>query len=214
MDVKIIRTNRKRRGHVRGFIFEVRKHALMLLMLLLLVTGLLSGNFTVTGNENTFNSIGDLFSSYIDSLSGQTFLRSFFNNAVVNTGLILINFLFGLCAIGFPIPLISVFVKGLSIGALSSYMYSSFALKGFGYCMLVVYPVQIIACLVLLKTGQESFSMSVSILRMLTERRQNNGSETDIRHYLLRFLAIILISLILSMISAVMNIYITRFFNF
>ena len=214
MDVKIIRTNHKRRGHVSGFIFEVRKHTLILLMFLLLFAGLLCGNFAVSGSESIFDSIGELFSSHITSLNRQTFLKSFFYNAVVNVGLVLLNFIFGLCAIGFPVSLVSVFGKGLSIGALSSYMYSSFSLKGFGYCMLVVYPVQIIACLLLLKTGQESFSMSLSLLRILTERQQSNMLQTDIHKYLIRFIAIIIINLIVSVFSALMNIYVTKFFNF
>ncbi len=214
MDVKIIKTNRKRNGHVSGFIFEARKHVLMLFLFLLLFTGLLLGNFIVNGNEKIYNSIGDIFQSYIDSLDGQTFLRCFLQNAIINAGILFINFIFGLCAVGFPVPLISVLIKGLSIGALSSYLYTSFALKGFGYCMLVVYPVQIIACLILLKTGQDSFKMSISLLKILNERRQNSNEGTEFNQYLLKFIITISISTILSLITAVMTVYITKLFNF
>lgn len=214
MDVKIIRTNHKRRGHVRGFIFEARRHTLVFLLFLLLFAGLLCGNFTVSGNESIYNSTEEFFSEYISSLNGQTFIKNFLNNVVVNMFFVLLNFVFGLCAIGFPVSLISVFIKGMSIGVLSSYMYSAFALKGFTYCLLVVYPVQIIASLILMKTGQESFLMSLKLLRTLTERQQSNSYHTDIQKYLMHFIIIIVINLILSAVSAVMNVYVTKFFNF
>ncbi len=214
MDVKIIRTNRRKKGHISGFIFEVRKHTVILMLFFLFFAGLLCGNFVVSGSRSAFDSIGELFNSYLTSLNGESFFKSFLYNSIVNVGFVLLNFVFGLCAIGFPVSLVSVFCKGLSIGALSSYMYSAFSLKGFGYCMLVIYPVQIIASLILFKTGQESLSMSLSLLRTLTERHQNNEQETDIRRYSVGFIIIIIINLILSAFSALMNIYITKLFNF
>lgn len=214
MDVKIIRTKGNRRGHVGGFIFEAKKHILMLMMFVLLFSGLILGNFIVSGNENIYESVRRLFTSYVNSLDGQTFIKYFFQNFVVNGGIILINLLFGLCAVGFPVPLISLLTKGISIGALSSYMYGEFTLKGFGYCMLVIYPVQIISCLILLKMGQESITMSVSILKILTEKKLSTSGETDLRRYMIRFIVLIIFCFFLSAVSSVMSLYVTRLFNF
>lgn len=213
MDVKIIRTNKRKKGQIIGFIFEARKHTVVFLLFVLFLVGLLCGNFVVSGSKSIFDLIGELFKSHIKSLNGATFLRSFIYNSVVNVGLILFNFIFGLCAIGFPAPIMSVFIKGLGIGALCSYMYSNFSLKGFGYCMLVVYPVQIIASLMLLKSGQESLSMSLSLLRVLTERQQSNISQ-NIHKYLMNFIIIIIVNVFLSAVSVILNFYVTKLFNF
>lgn len=214
MDVKIIRANRKRHGHVGGFIFEAKKHVMMLMMFALLFAGLLLGNFMVSGNKNISESVGALFISHINSLEGQTFIKFFLQIFAVNVGIILVNFLFGLCAVGFPVSLISILTKGISIGALSSYMYAEFALKGFGYCMLVIYPVQIVSCLILLKVCHESIGMSVSILKILTEKKLTTSGETDIRRYLIRFTVLIVFCLLLSALSSVMSLYVTKLFNF
>lgn len=213
MDVKIIRTNRRKKGQISGFVFEARKHAVIILLLMLFLAGLLCGNFIVSGSKSIFDLISELFKNHIKSLDGETFLSSFLYNSVVNIGLILLNFIFGLCAIGFPVPIVSVFIKGLSIGSLCSYMYSCFSLKGFGYCMLVIYPVQIVASLLLLKSGQESLSMSLTLLRVFTERQQNNISQ-NVHKYLMGFMIIIIINMLLSAVSAVLNIYVTELFNF
>ena len=214
MDVKIIRTNPKRSTHVSGFIFEVKKHGLTLAAFVLLVLGLLIGNFTVSGNENIYETVGTLFGKYVDSLDGQTFISFFLRNIAINVGIIFLNLIFGLCAVGFPMSLLTVLVKGISIGALSSYMYSEFALKGFGYCMLIIYPVQIIACLILLKACRESITMSVSIMKILTEKKMTVSGESDIRPYLIRFMLLSVFSVLISAISTVASLYLTKLFNF
>lgn len=214
MDVKFIRTNRRKNGHVGGFILEAKKHVTILLLFLVMFSGLLLGNFLVKSDSGTYQAVKNLFDSYLSSLPGQTFLRNFLLQLAINTASLAINLVFGLCAIGFPVPIISTLIKGLSIGALSSFLYMEYALKGFGYCMLVFYPVQIISSLILMSSGKESFGMSVSLLRTLTENRQKIGENNEIKLYLLRFLIFVLISCVLSLISAVLSVYVVKLFNF
>ena len=214
MDVKLIRTRKSRNNNVAGFIFDVKKHLIVCLLFFIIFSGLLSGNILIKGNPDTYNAVGTIFENYIFSLSGQTLLRVFILQLAVNLSAVLLNLFFGLCAVGFPIPCISLFIKGLSIGALSSFMYSEFALKGFGYCVLIFYPIQILLCLILLKTGKDSFEMSFSLLKMLTDRKQKTGEISDIRLYLLRYIFLILLTCVISFISAVLSVYIVKLFNF
>ncbi len=214
MDVKILRTNRKRNGHLSGFIFEARKHILMVVMFMILFVGLIMGNFTVAADEGISDSVGNIFSSYINSVGGQTFKKCFLQNLTVNSVMLLINFIFGLCAIGFPVPLMGLFIKGFSLGLLSKYMYESYALKGFGYCVLVIYPVQIAVSMILLKTSQQSVSMSTSLLRILTNRNQSNEKTSEIQKYVAEFFILLVVGAILSCISALLTVYITKYFNF
>lgn len=214
MDVKLIRTRKSRNNNVKGFIFDVKKHLIMLLMFFIIFSGLLSGNILIKGNTETYNSVGTIFENYIFSLSGQTLLKVFILQLAVNLSVVLLNLIFGLCAIGFPVPCISLFVKGLSIGALSSFMYSEFALKGFGYCVLVFYPIQILLCLILLKTGKESFKMSFSLLKILIDKKQKTGETSDIRLYLLRYVFLILLTCVISFASAILSVCVVKLFNF
>lgn len=214
MDVKIFRTNPKRKGHISGFIFETRKHTLILVMFIILFSGLITGNFTVMADESVSDSVGDMFSLYIDSVEGLTFRKCFFQNFTVNSVMLLINFIFGLCAVGFPIPLMSLFIKGFSIGLLSKYMYEHYALKGFGYCVLVIYPVQIAISMILIKTSKISVRMSVSLLKTLTNRNKTDENNLEFQRYIAEFLIQLVMCAILSLASVLLTVYITKFFNF
>ncbi len=214
MDVKVIRTKFKRKGHVGGFIFQASKHIWVLVLFAVLFVGLICGNFLLKSSENTYETVKLLFEDYLSSLSGQTLMRNFSTQLVINFAFLLVSFIFGLCAIGFPVPIIINLIKGISIGALSAFMYSQFALKGFGYCMLVFYPVQIVLSVVTLYSGKESFTMSVSIFKHLTGQRQTKDSLCDIKLYALRYLVLSVITAIASFISAVLSVYVTKLFDF
>ncbi len=214
MDVKFIRTKRRKIGHVGGFIFEVKKHVMMCVLLLIALTGLLTGNFFVKGNTDVYNTVSELFNTYISTVSGQTLAKSFLLHFTSDFFIFAVSFLFGLCAIGFPVPVLSVLMKSVSIGALSSFLYSEYALKGFGYCMLILYPIQLLNMLILMYFGKESISMSVALLKTLTEQKQKTGEMKSIKVYLLNFLVAILLNTVISFISAVLSVYVVKLFNF
>lgn len=214
MDVKLMQRRRTKNGHVGGFVVQASKHILMMILFAVLFIGLICGNFFVKESENTYETVGNLFQDYISSLSGQTLLRTFLVQSMINIVILALTFVFGLCAIGFPVPIILMLIKGISIGALSGFMYTEYALKGFGYCMLVFYPVQIISCLILLRAGKESFSMSKSIFKILTEQRQKAGDVCDLKLYLLRYFILFIAMIIVSFISAILSVYVIPLFKF
>lgn len=214
MDVKVIRTKLRKRGHVGGFIFQASKHMLTLVMFFVFFLGLLSGNFLVKSSTSTYETVNTLFQNYLQGLSGQTVISSFFSQVLINIILIALCFVFGLCAIGFPVPIILNLIKGISIGALSSFMYAEYALKGFGYCMLVFYPVQIALSLIMLKSGKESFSMSTSIFKILSDSRQKQIGGTEFKAYIIKFLILLVVCIIITLISAVLSVYVIKLFNF
>lgn len=214
LDVKLIKLRRKRKAYVGGFVVQASRHIVMLVLFVVFFIGLLSGNLIVKSSESTYNNIFRLFNDYILSSTGQTFLKSFFTQSVYNTTIIMTMFVFGLCAIGFPLPILITFVKGISIGALSSFLYTQYTLKGFGFCMLVLYPIQILHCLILLRAGKECFNMSINLVRYITGNKQKNDEIYSLKMYILRFAILLVSVVIISLISTAMTNYINPLFNF
>lgn len=214
LDVKLIKLRRKRKAYVGGFVVQASRHIVMLVLFVVFFIGLLSGNLIVKSSESTYNNIFRLFNDYILSSTGQTFLKSFFTQSVYNTTIIMIMFVFGLCAIGFPLPILITFAKGISIGALSSFLYTQYTLKGFGFCMLVLYPIQILHCLILLRAGKECFNMSINLVRYITGNKQKNDENYSLKMYILRFAILLVSVVIISLISTAMTNYINPLFNF
>lgn len=214
LDVKLIKLRRKRKAYVGGFVVQASRHIVMLVLFVVFFIGLLSGNLIVKSSESTYNNIFRLFNDYILSSTGQAFLKSFFTQSVYNITIIMTMFVFGLCAIGFPLPILITFAKGISIGALSSFLYTQYTLKGFGFCMLVLYPIQIWHCLILLRAGKECFNMSINLVKYITGNKQKNDENYSLKMYILRFAILLVSVVIISLISTAMTNYINPLFNF
>ncbi len=214
MDVKIYRNTYRKNGHVGGFILEVKNHILTVTLYVVVFIGLVSGSFLIKELPELLQNVKSIFENYISSVSGQTLLKNFVVQLMVNLSVILLNFVFGLCVIGFPIPFFIVLIKGISIGVLSAFLYTEYALNGFGFCMLVFFPVQLITTLVLIFCGKESVRMSIGLLKTLTEQNFRTGERYEIKKYMLQSVFCVLITVGISFISAVLNVYVIRLFNF
>lgn len=214
MDVKIYRNIRKKNGYVGGFIFEIKKHIFTIVFYMIVIIGLFIGNYVVKEIPEVYQTVKNSFNNFLASVEGQTLMKNFAGQLIVNTATLLISFVFGLCAIGFPIPFLTVFMKGIGIGTLSSFLYAEHRLSGFGFCMLVFYPVQLIITLVLIFFGKESTKMSVQLLKSVTEQSIKQNERHEIKKYAMQFILCLLIVMIVSFISAVLNVYVVKLFDF
>lgn len=214
MEVKLPKIRSKRNKRIGGFVVQASKHIMIMCFFAVLFSGLITGNLFVKADKDTYNSVGKIFESYLSFSEGQTLIKVFFDNLLINALTLGIFFIFGLCAVGFPVPAVLIFIKGLSIGALSAFMYTEYALKGFGFCTLAFYPVQIISCLVWLTAGKEAFNMSKTIFTSLIEQRTKQTKEPDFKLYLLRFFVLFAVIVLISLLTALISVYLLKLFEF
>ena len=214
MNIKLIDFQGKNKKYFGGFIFQTSRHIQHVLLFVVVFLGLLTGSFFTKADQNTYLSVAKIFNNYIEMISEFTFIKYFMLQLVYNLGVVILNFVFGLCAIGFPVPMMFCLIKGVSIGALSAFLYSEHAFIGFVYCLLILYPMQILNILVLLWSGKESIVMSGNILKQLTDKRQKGNNFCDLKMYITRYLIFIILIIATTLVSSVLSIYVVPLFNF
>ena len=214
LDVKLIKTKTRRRRQAGGFILQANKHIILFVLLIVFMLGLFLGHTFVRNNFELNDAIKMSFSDYINDISVQPFVKIMLSQILINAVVLLATFVFGLCAVGFPLPIITLLVKGLGIGGLSSYIYSAYGLKGFGFCMLIFYPIQIVICIVLLRSGKASFEMSMNILKYISIGRLKTGEYVDFKIYFISYSIYLIAITAISLISTVLLKYLLPLFNF
>ena len=214
MNIKLIDFQGKNKKYFGGFIFQTSRHIQHVLLFVVVFLGLLTGSFFTKADQNTYLSVAKIFNNYIEMISEFTFIKYFMLQLVYNLGVVILNFVFGLCAIGFPVPMMFCLIKGVSIGALSAFLYSEHAFIGFVYCLLILYPMQILNILVLLWSGKESIVMSGNILKQLTDKRQKGNNFCDLKMYITRYLIFIILIIATTLVSSVLSVYVVPLFNF
>lgn len=185
----------------------------LLLLLLIFTMGMLSGASLVKGEPpeilaQSLQKTEQLFGVR----QNQSFLATFWQSLLPTCLLWGITFFSGLCAIGLPIILFIPFWKGISIGMLAGYYYSTFALKGLLYSLLLLYPGAIVATFGLLLCCNEGMKNTTDMFN-ISLHAQFPESWGGIRLYTFRYLILLGLSIIGAVLDAGLNRLFIRFFT-
>ena len=197
MEVKVFK-NKKRSF---GALIELKKHSITINVTVLIVVGLILGTILYQLNNSFSSIIIEYFKRYYNLIKSNGFVLSFTNNLINNILIDIFIFVFGLCAIGSPIVCVVPLIKGTGIGVVVKYLYQTYGLKGFLYCILVFFPAEIISLLAIIIAENESFSFSKSIYNSI----KNKSMESDYKLYIQRYIFVIILSVISAFISASLN---------
>lgn len=163
-----IKRNRKKFRVVNGRITSKRITDYRLLFLLFLfVFGIISGALSVKRGESAFvEKLAVLIDSYRITRVSQSFFVNYCNSLLVNVIIQVCAVLGGFSSLGIPFIMMLPFVKGLALGAVSGYLYNAYALSGLGYCLVVLYPGNVISSMSLFMACNESCVLSQSIFNI------------------------------------------------
>lgn len=192
----------------------IKKNGRILVMLAVFAVGMIIGAvFIKRGDGLVSAAISDTFTAYIKAKSTQSLGLNFISSLAVNAAFMLTAFVFGLCAVGLPFICSLPLLKGMSIGMLSGYLYAKFALKGLGYCVLVIYPGLIPAVFALLLACSAGINSSYEMLLSLSSTKAQKG-ERSLKIYCIRFLIICILVLISAVLDATVSRLFCRLFSF
>ena len=192
-----------------GIITSFKKNRRMLLMMLLFAAGMIFGAASVKKSDGYLSgAFSDMFSVYISSKGTQSLGVNFINSLAVNAAFMLAVFVFGLCAVGLPLICVLPVIRGVGIGMLSGYLYSNFALRGLGYCALVI-P----AVFALLLACSAGINSSYEMLLSLSSAKAQRG-EGSIKIYCMRFLIICILVVIAAVTDAAASRLFCKLFGF
>ena len=137
-------------------------------------------NFVTNINNNTLNSIS-----------------IFKDNIITNYIFIFILWFFGLSIIGVFINIFLVYLRGFILGFTISSIILTYKAKGLLFNLIYIVPNELIKILLIILLGTYSVSLSISILKELLKKKDNN-----LRRVFKRYIAVLILSLLLGLLTA------------
>ena len=124
----------------------------LILLTALFAAGMAFGAVSVkySTNHEWLEQLLQLLQEYSTIRNSQSLFSTMCNSLFSNLIYLSVAFIAGLCAIGFPFLALAPFLRGLGLGAVFGYLYSTKALAGVGYCMLILLPGAILSTATLL----------------------------------------------------------------
>lgn len=176
------------------------------------LAGLISGSMVyATFIHKNNNPIVDIFISFNTEFIGKADAELFSGITVSVLIYFLMLFISGSSLFGRPMCVVITFFKFAGIGALISYLYIAYGLKGLEYVLLVFFPGKLILIFTSVLMSRSSFEMSGIVKNGTNEK----GSTTlSMRLYYLKSLVYLLMFIVSAAIDFLMIKIFSSLFNF
>ena len=191
----------------------IKSDWIIIMLIIIFFTGLLIGAYMIKNGENTFTSkIVESYTSFTEVSQSKSFTILFFKLFSIGSGVILLMYFTGLCALGIPFVTIIPFIAGLFIGIISGFYYKHYMLKGLGYCMIIIFPSMILFCASMLIACKGSIKMSRNMLNLLSMRRSQ--PQESFKSYTVNYLILILITALSCLVYTILTKLFSGIFGF
>ena len=170
------------------------------------LTGIISGTLIYTFFLINENPIFDVFHSFYTDFKDKTDIEAFSGIVVVILLYFFVLFISGSSFMGKYLCVSATFFKAVGIGALISFLYSEYGLKGLEYVLLVFFPGKCILLFAAILMTKNSFDMSNTVKNGMSEK----GS---IASFVKMYYVKSLLSLIIFIVSATADFLLIKIFS-
>ncbi|MDO4944633.1 MAG: hypothetical protein Q4E74_05450 [Ruminococcus sp.] len=186
MTVRTIRTeeNNRKDGYYKGGFFAFLCGTALM--------GVLLGTISFCLSEGDFlKGLGLAQADFIQSRKAMDYAQIMVSSFSGATAFLAAAFICGLCAVGQPLGLCILLVRGMGLGLTLAQLYSAYGKSGMLYSAGLVLPGAAVSTLALVFAVREAVSLSNIYLRISLSGRQENGLLDTVRLYGAKFLVLI-----------------------
>lgn len=210
----MFRVIQKRTGRIQGYYNPKNtvKHLSEIVLFIIFIVGFIIGVWTIKNcNAEILRRLMIFFENYVTIKKSQSIIVNFLNSTFKLMILLLVIYMLSLCAVGVPIIYSIPFGYGTILGFVSGYLYKEYALKGIGYCALLIYPFAILTALIMIYSCAKGIKMSGDILKILLD--ETKTAET-FRTFNIKYLMLAIISAVAALIDAILQVLFSGYFQF
>ena len=143
-----------------------------------------------TNSSYMSNELCKYFISFSTDFSGKSYLEILSGFLSVNIIYYCIVMIMGTSALGDAPIVIMTFLQSTGLGALTSYLFTSYGIRGFEYFLLVLFPGKVILMIASLLAAQ---NVLISVNHIRSCLKHNLREEYQLKEYLIRSLFVLAI---------------------
>ena len=170
-----------------------------------LIIGIISGSiFLILTNTTDKNSIIERITHFFKSISDNSLNNGLAlkNSLVINYIFIFSIWIFGLSIIGVIINIFLTYIKGFLVGFSISAIFLTYKYKGILPALLYTFPIQLINIMIIVTLTTNSIYFGINLLKIITSKKPTTN-----RLMLKKYSKFLMISIILSFISSILEVY-------
>ena len=200
----MLRTSARASDSLERCLLTLKKNKLTMLIAAFFFAGMLYGALLVGfGEKGLIDSLDFITKGYVESRTEQSLLVTFGHSFCSSGIFILVLFVLGFSAVSIPVIVFLPLFKGLGLGVSIGYLYTVYAVKGAAFCAVLVLPAALFSTFAIILAGRESLKLSLLFLSSFVPRINGTISPRGVKLYCAKFLVLLAIVIISSLIDCV-----------
>ncbi len=189
------------------------KNKALFIMLLIFAAGIFISCITYSAKRPLLNW-EKIFTALYLKRTGAGFLKLLGLSILTYFSVLVIFFVTGTSIIGVAAVPLVLFMLGFINGGIMSYLYSGFALKGIAFNAIIILPPAVIFFVACFFAAKSAFEFSLLLSRLTLTRTGAGGHILDFKDYCAKFLLLLLVIIITSLVDAGISGMFIKFFKF
>ena len=192
----------------------VTLNKIFIVLCLLFITGIVLGSSVLSKNSWLSQNTDLLFESFINVHTNKTFFSKLLSCYARYIIVLILYFLSGASMLGVAVtPFITVW-QGILTGSITSYLYASHGLSGIAFNAIILIPPLSIFTVCCFFAARYAIDFSLSIAKLTMPKSRPASLYIEFKNYCGKYLIIVGIVLICSLIEIILNLLFLNFFNF
>ncbi len=177
---------------------------------ILLALGFISGSLFITIlSDSDKKMVLDTITNYFNQVKTNKidFLYIFRTSSISNLLYIFFIWILGISIIGIPVIIVLIFIKSFILGFSISSIISQYKFKGTLLSLSYIFPHHILNIITICFVSMYALSVSMSLIKLITTKKQIN-----FKIIMRRYIGVFIIAIILSLLSSIIETFITPYF--
>ena len=177
---------------------------------ILLALGFISGSLFITIlSDSDKKMVLDTITNYFNQVKTNKidFLYIFRTSSISNLLYIFFIWILGISIIGIPVIIVLIFIKSFILGFSISSIITQYKFKGTLLSLSYIFPHHILNIITICFVSMYALSVSMSLIKLITTKKQIN-----FKIIMRRYIGVFIIAIILSLLSSIIETFITPYF--
>lgn len=203
----VVNLNRVKFAQILG------KNHLIILLTFMFISGVAVGSITIGKSQNIQKLSEYFLNTYVSQRTDVSFFSVLFSSFFTSLLTVLFVFVSGASMLGVITVPIWVALRGFLYGAVSSFLYSEYSVKGIAFNAVLVIPAAVVFVISFLLAAKESVKFSVVMAKLTLPRSKPVNLYIDFRSYCASYTFFCVAILISALIDAVLSCSFIKFFQ-
>ena len=191
-----------------------KRNYFLITAFLLFVIGIILGVFLFEKNSTLSDFAKNYMTDFINSRTDISFWGILFSSFLNSLAQLFLLFLLGASLFGVVTVPAAIIFKGFIQGLATAYLYSSYALKGVAFNVIVYIPSTLLFIIILMVCAKESIRFSLKISSLMLSKTMPLNLSFEFKDYCIKFLVFCVFTLFSAIIDAVIGATLITTFSF